>query len=409
MLTASTTLIVQNQLTSIVIAPSMISVATGTTQQFTAMGTYANGIMQDLTDSVAWSSSAPGVAIVSSSGLATGLSSGQANIDASAGNLTGSTSLAVVSPDSLGTANASNITCPSSAINGTCYAVTLSCPNVNDLTGFVKVTYPNGLSLGTVLFSTGGTGTGLYENFTYGSTALNTVLGGGFTLAQISWGEPFANQPKGWLTGPGGIRAVACRYATLAQWVYTNIHLANTAAPFCATGNSSGAELIGQALTHYGLGSIFAMVEPTSGPPFARQDWACDCLQPAVTNPCGLKQNFCVGLANAQNFIDPAYSAPLCSQEVSNYSTSNDAIFYHDSVVAVDAVLTYPKTFVKFLYGALDSSPPNQGHLWSSTITSSKTEACIADAAHTIPDYLDGAQQIANDILQYCKLSPGGP
>jgi hypothetical protein len=194
----------------------------------------------------------------------------------------------------------------------------------------------------------------------------------------------------------------------LAQWTYTNIHLANAAAPFCATGNSSGAQLIGLSLAHYGTGSIFAMVEPTSGPPFARQDWACDCLQPPTVNPCGVSQGFCVGLGNAQKYVDPAYSTPACSQEVSAHSTTNDAEFNNDSVMAPDAVLSYPNTLVKFLYGTLDpSTAPNQGHTWARAIKSSKAESCMRDTGHNIADFLDGAQQIAKDILNYCKL-PGG-
>src|SRR4029077_8277130 len=172
----------------------------------------------------------------------------------------------------------------------------------------------------------GGTGAALYESYVYGDTTLNTVVQGGYTTAQVTWGEPFAFQAHGWQTGPGGTRATACRYATLAQWIYTNIHLANAAAPFCATGNSSGAQLIGLSLAHYGTGSIFAMVEPTSGPPFARQDWACDCVQPPTVNSCGIKQGYCVGLGNAQKYVDPAYSTPACSQEVSTHSTTNDQI-----------------------------------------------------------------------------------
>jgi hypothetical protein len=340
----------------------------------------------------------------------TGMRSGTLTVNDSALNSPQTASLggSSVSPDPLGTANASNIACPSSSINGTCYAVAISCPNISDFTGYVKVTYPAGTPLGTVLFSNGGTGNGLYEEYTYGTTVLNTVLEGGLTLAQISWGGPFTTQqPYGLQTGPGGTRALACRYATLAQWIYTSIHLANTGAPFCATGTSSGGEAIGLGMAHYGLGSIFAMVEPTSGPPFARQDWACDCRQLPASNPCGVRGTFCVGLGDAQSFIDPAYSTPLCSQEVSNHSTSSDAIFYQDSVVAPDSAFAYPQTFVKFLYGALDLVSPNQGHTWASAITSSKAESCVADAGHSLPNYLDGAQQIASDILTYCKL-PGG-
>lgn len=270
------------------------------------------------------------------------------------------------------------------------------------------MTYPSGTRSGTVLFSTGQNGLDLYENFAYGSTTLNTVLGAGFTVAQISWGAPFANQPAGWQTGPGGIRAVACRYATLAEWIYANIHMVDTGAPFCATGNSSGSELIGQALTHYGMASIFAMVEPTSGPPFARQDCACDCRQPnTTTDPCGHPQGYCVGLGNAQKYVDPAYAPPVsCSQEVMTQTTTYDAIFLQDSVVGPsDSVFDYPTTFVNFLYGSEDnSSAPNQGELWYSAISSSKNQACVPGAGHSMPDYLPGAQHIASDIVTYCKL-----
>lgn len=404
-LTDSTTLIVQDQPVSITISPSSSAITPGTDQQFTATGTYLNGVTEDMTTTVVWGSSLPAVATMNASGVAMSTASGQTTVSATSGSLAASASLTVF--DALGTASGSTLPCPTGGLKeATCYSVTISCPNVSDFTGYVKVNSPSGTPLGTAIFSTGGDGNNLYDtNFTYGTTALNTVLQGGFTVAQITWGEPFANHPNGWQTGPGGIRAVACRYATMAQWIYTNIHQANTTAPFCATGNSAGAQEIGLALTHYGLGSIFAMVEPTSGPPFARQDWACDCLQPASANSCGGGKGYCVGLTNAQDFIDPAYSEPLCSKETSTRTTTSDAIFLHDSVMAPDAVLSYPNTFVKFLFGGKDASGvANEGQTWQSAITTSKASACIADAPHPIPDVLDGAQQIANDILTYCKL-----
>jgi len=315
-----------------------------------------------------------------------------------------------VSPDPLGTANASSITCPWSTISGTCYAVAISCPNIADLMGYVKVSYTgSGTPLGTVAFLMGGQGVGLYESYDFGPTVLNAVLQGGFTVADISFGGPFTKQqPNGWMTGPGGMRALGCRYATLAQWIYTNIHLANASAPFCATGSSSGGATLGVGMAHYGLGSIFAMVEPTSGPPFARQDWACDCLQPNVTNACGVRAGYCVGVVDAQSFIDPAYSGSWCSQEVSNHSTRYDATFLQDSVVAPDSEFAYPNTFVKFLYGGLDTEGPNQGHTWASSISSSQAESCVPNVGHSLPNTLAGAQQIGNDILNYCKLQPGG-
>jgi hypothetical protein len=120
-----------------------------------------------------------------------------------------------------------------------------------------------------------------------------------------------------------------------------------------------------------------------------------DCTHPPAYNPCGVHASFCVGLVNAQRFIDPAYPTPICSQEVLSHSTTNDSIFYHDSMVAPDSVPAYPNTFGKFLYGTLDAGAPIQGHTWASAITSSKSESCVADAGHTLPNYLDASQQIA--------------
>ena len=403
-ITGSTTLTVRDPLVSIGIAPANANIVPGANQQFTATGTFGSGITQDVTNMVVWSSSSDVVATIASGGVAISGGPGQTTVSATSGSTVATADLTVA--DALGTASSTTVSCPTGGLTGaTCYAVTISCPNISEFTGYVKVNYPSGSPVGSVVFTTSGNGTTLYESSTtYGKTLLTDVLQGGFTVAQVTWGHPFAVQPYGWQTGPGGIRAVACRYATLAQWIYTNIQ-ANTAVPFCATGNSAGGEQIGQALAHYGLGSIFAMVEPTSGPPFARQDWACDCLQPSAVNPCGVSQGYCVGLGNAQNFIDPAYPTPMCSSEVAAHSTTFDATFLQDSILAPDAVVSYPNTFVKLLYGGKDpSTAPNQGQTWGSAITSSKTSACVADAGHEISDSADGAQQIANDILTYCKL-----
>jgi hypothetical protein len=312
-----------------------------------------------------------------------------------------------VAADPLGTAKGASIACRHEGLaGGSCYAVDISCPGVNDFTGYVKVNYPARSSIGTVVFTTGGTGNQLYETeYIYGKTALDELLDGEFTVAQVTWGDPFADQPGGWETGPGGIRDAACRYATIALWIYDNVHQKGTDLPFCATGNSGGGEQIGEALAHYGLAPIFAMVEPTSGPPFARQDWACDCLQPEITNVCGNVQGYCVGLSNAKRFVDPAYSAPLCSEEVTTHDTTYDAIFLQDSIMAPDAELSYPHTFVKFIYGGQDTgAAANQGQLWEDAITTLKDEACVEDAPHNIADVLDGAEQIAHDILTYCQL-----
>lgn len=86
-MSGSTTLTVTGaQLAAIALTPPSSSVALGRTQQFTAMGTFTDSSVQDVTAAVVWSSNAPGVATVSnavgSQGLATSVAVGSATITA---------------------------------------------------------------------------------------------------------------------------------------------------------------------------------------------------------------------------------------------------------------------------------------------------------------------------------------
>jgi phospholipase C len=82
-------------LVSIAVTPGNASIALGTNQQFAATGTYADGSTLDLTASTTWSSSAPSVATVNASGLATSASTGQTTITAAAASIGGSSTLTV--------------------------------------------------------------------------------------------------------------------------------------------------------------------------------------------------------------------------------------------------------------------------------------------------------------------------
>jgi parallel beta-helix repeat protein len=89
-------------LVSIAINPPTATIALGTTQQFTAMGTYTDGSTQDLTSVVTWSSSSATVAIigntVGSYGLATSAGQGTANITASSNAISASSTISVAGP-----------------------------------------------------------------------------------------------------------------------------------------------------------------------------------------------------------------------------------------------------------------------------------------------------------------------
>ncbi len=86
-------------LKSIDVTPANPSVAKGSSQQFTATGTYSDNSTLDLTTQVTWASSDKNVATVSnamgSAGLASTASAGTASISATLGNVTGATTLTV--------------------------------------------------------------------------------------------------------------------------------------------------------------------------------------------------------------------------------------------------------------------------------------------------------------------------
>jgi hypothetical protein len=78
---------------SLAVTPATQSIAVGQTAQFTATGTYSHGshpsTTQNVTDQSTWVSSAPAVATVDSSGVATAVSAGTATISASIQGYTG--------------------------------------------------------------------------------------------------------------------------------------------------------------------------------------------------------------------------------------------------------------------------------------------------------------------------------
>jgi len=85
--------VVAAHLSSISVTPSPISIAAGTTQQFTAIGSFDDGSTQ-LLQNVTWSSSSNS-ATISSSGLAVGIRTGTATITATSGSVSGTASLTV--------------------------------------------------------------------------------------------------------------------------------------------------------------------------------------------------------------------------------------------------------------------------------------------------------------------------
>lgn len=299
---------------------------------------------------------------------------------------TASATVAVQANDPLGTVT--NYTqfpgpnsCPSGGLsNGTCFQLAVSCPGVADFSVYLKVYAPTVAPIGTVLFGVGTGGSGLYEDpntgYTYGLTTVGDILSAGYNTVQISFGAPFdqGSTPRGWLTGPGGVRRLACRYATAADWVYRHPAIINpnvastTSAPMCATGNSGGSGALVYAAYEYGLDSELAMIEPTSGPVMSRIDQGCSpCSSSAQGQVCAGSNNnpnLCYESADA-TIIDEAYQIPgatsptPCSDARNgNPGTNASELFLSDSILYAGGSQTVamPTTTLKMLFADDDTS-----------------------------------------------------
>lgn len=80
---------------SIVLTPATSSIAKGTTQQYSVNAIYTDGTIQPLSEGLTWTSSAPSVAGINASGLATGIGTGQTTITVTDGSMSATATLTV--------------------------------------------------------------------------------------------------------------------------------------------------------------------------------------------------------------------------------------------------------------------------------------------------------------------------
>ena len=357
----------------------------------------------------------------------------------------GTAAMTVLATDPLGTATPSTaalaeISCPtfSAGLSGaTCYQLTVSCDAVANYSVYLKVNTPAATPIGTVIFGTGEGGTTLYDNdpsfivggFNGGETVVQDVLNLNYTTVQVSFGGPFDSSAStnGWLQGPGGVRRLACRYATAADWVYKNIHNSSTTEPLCGTGHKEGSGALAYAISEYGLASEFSMVEHTSGPAMTRLNWGCSAFnsQFVGSDPCtgaqGLNMSYSVsgGADISASLIDAAYqtagqSTPtLCTDGV-NGSSTNFSRFLSDSILDDPGVspalpIPNPPTNVNVVFGQLDTSDAvPYGYAWWGNVGPTPPKpVCSPNAGQAIPadsSTSGGAAQIVSDIQNMCKL-----
>jgi 6-phosphogluconolactonase (cycloisomerase 2 family)/urocanate hydratase len=173
-------------LVSIAVTPTNPSIAAGTSEQFTATGTYSDGTTQNLTSAVSWSSSATSIASISSAsgsnGLATSSTQGSTTITAMLSGISGSTPLTVTAA----TLVSIGVTPPNPSIaNGTSTSFTA--------TG----TYTDGTTqnlTGSVAWSSSNTAVATISNAS-GSNGLATSTGQGSTTVSATLGSVSGSAP----------------------------------------------------------------------------------------------------------------------------------------------------------------------------------------------------------------------
>ncbi len=200
----------QTVLSSILIAPTNVTIALGATQQFTATGIFSDGSTQDLTTSVIWASDATAVASISPNGLASGIGVGGAVISATSGSVTSSTPITVAA-SVLVSLSVSPQAASIPVLNSQQFSATgmYNDGSMQDLTNAVNWSSSD-QSIATI------GGTGLASSGKAGSATITASLGSMSAGGSLSVGTGSLSQVKGIGCPSGFVSGSVCTQATVS-------------------------------------------------------------------------------------------------------------------------------------------------------------------------------------------------
>lgn len=290
---------------------------------------------------------------------------------------------------------------PTPCDGSSCYMVEVSCSGVVDVDdATLKVGAPSATpERGTILFATGWTGTSLWETSSnLAPGVLTNLQAAGFRIVQLKWTNTWFRASSG---QAAGLEHLACRPASVARWVYDNIHVQSPATAFCAVGHSNGASQVAYMLTQYGLANIVSNAQLESGPNWARVDEGCLWLDAAFSS---------LFYAQAErNNTDWSYGFPNngtgpCARQDRSYRTA----FQNSSLALGNFQFVYPKTLVHFLFGDLDATTTGpQGMYFYDWLVQHGTPLIQMDTVpntdHTIVSTTQGADMILDALLNDCQ------
>ena len=240
-------------------------------------------------------------------------------------------------PRSLGSVVSADTECPDGSREGSqCRMVVVTCPDIDEASAQLRLSRPAAdvTYNGTIVLTAGGPGTFLY----YGSAEdipgkmVDTFVNDGFLTVDIKWEEPSIWE------GSGRAVTLACRYATVARWIYDNLHEGGKETLFVTQGTSGGAAQIAFGLAYYGLDEIIDLANLGGGPP----------------------------------------RCPICGRTPR---------FSRESLLSRDPRVNYPSTTVRFFLGENETQNTiDAANEYYNAITSEKTMQRVPNAEHN--DYL---------------------
>jgi hypothetical protein len=278
-----------------------------------------------------------------------------------------------------------------------CYDIEVACPGILlPAKATLRVASdPLVASRGTILLTSGSQGKGFYgDEAAEAPRIMADMHAAGFTTVELKWIDS-------WLVGSSpseGQALLACRPATVARWVYDNLHAIGAGTAFCATGNSGGAAQIMYSVTHYGLDSLYSLVVPTGGPPMSRIDWGClpgtgpdpDAeYEPSGAGTIDLGYGFPEG-AGPCSLMDPSY--------VTIFQGASEAFGVHDYF--------FPNTLVWLVLGELDVGATAQATILLDRLTQEQSplvqQSIAPNTPHNVPSTVAGANLVRDILLGDC-------
>ena len=270
-------------------------------------------------------------------------------------------------PLALGSVQVNEGDCPEGSGNASCIRAMVSCPRLAESPALLRVSGDG--SAGTILLTTGGSGGGLYriggengEGAAGIGNMMDTFLDEGYMLVEVQW-----KPPRIWDTSnDAGSITLACRAATIFQWVHENLHLGGL---FAAQGNSGGSAQIAFSLAYYGIDDFLDVANLGGGPP------PCPIVYAVGGKPNYDEQTQCVGGPGEWDELK-------------------------EPMLSGNPRLHYPNTVVNFFLG--ENEPSEEVKLtaraYYEAITSQKTRLQVPNTGHGVHRTEEGQKALMEAI-----------